>query len=104
MFLLIGLSKRKIHFSEEFRLRSESQHVRTYAPSVPGLLSSEHVVSGGPAINGRSQSGRTLKRPPEYRSGLQPASALRLAIDRQEMGTRACLSRYTYPCQPLSPP
>ncbi|MDY0096433.1 MAG: hypothetical protein RBT80_27365, partial [Candidatus Vecturithrix sp.] len=54
-------------------------------PLTAGLISSEHVVSGDPAINGRSQSGRTLKRPPEYRSGLQPVSALRLAIDRQNL-------------------
>ncbi|MDY0096624.1 MAG: hypothetical protein RBT80_28325, partial [Candidatus Vecturithrix sp.] len=49
------------------------------------------------AINRQSQSGRTLKRPLKFSSGLQPASALRPAIDGWADEAPA---PNTYPCQP----
>ncbi len=52
-----------VHFSPPVNGRAVkfSQREPVY-PLISGLLSSEHVVSDGPAINGRPQSERTLKR------------------------------------------
>ncbi|MDY0095951.1 MAG: hypothetical protein RBT80_24915 [Candidatus Vecturithrix sp.] len=49
------------------------------------------------AINRQSQRERTLKRPLTFGSGLQPASALRSAIDGWADEASA---QHTYPCQP----
>ncbi len=58
-------------------------------PSIPpqaaGLLSSEHFVSGGPAINGWSQSASRLKPASNLWRTLERPWALRLAIDRQNL-------------------
>ncbi len=46
-------------------------------------------------------SAQTGQPAAECQRALQRPFALRLAIDRQETGIRACLSSYTYPSHPL---
>ncbi len=53
-----------------------------------GLLGSKHVVSGGPAINGWSQSASRLKPASHRWRALERPCAVRLTLDRQNRRLR----------------